>query len=201
MSGMQKPGTLRLLTLTTADLADNAAFQRHFRQLRMRLLRRGLLLEYIRCPEFTKDGLRHEHILFRGTYITQAYLSHLWASIHGAPVVDIRRSWARRRLAGYLASYLAKSPAGRYSYSWGWVWKGFGKSWKVLKGFSREMGWNFHKLLTTWRWCVSLNMRPEDRLRECGYVFGSLQSLPNKVQSKDTSQVAFRYGQASLAFP
>lgn len=174
MSGMHKPGKLRLLTLTTAKESDNETFQRHFRQLRMRLLRRGLLLDYIRCPEFTESGLRHEHILFRGSFIEQSALSHLWAQIHGAPVVDIRRVWGKRRVAGYLASYLAKSPCGRYAYSWGWVWKGFAKSWQVLKAFSREMAWDYRYLLTVWRTCVLMNVRPEDRLKECGYVFSSL---------------------------
>ncbi len=174
MSGLQKRGEVRLLTLTSASVACNQAFQRHFRQLRMRLLRRGLLVDYIRCPEFTKSGLRHEHILFRGSYIDQLYLSHLWAEIHGAPVVDIRRVSGRRRLAGYMANYMAKSPAGRYGYSWGWVWRGFAHSWTVLKRVSRDLGWNYKQLLIYWQWCVKLNIKPEDKLREVGYVFSYL---------------------------
>lgn len=117
ISGLEKKGQVRLITLTTATESQNEAFQKDFRKLRMRLLRRGLFLDYIRCPEFTKSGLRHEHILFRGSYIEQAYLSYLWKSIHGAPVVDIRRVWGKSRMAGYLASYMAKAPAGRYCYS------------------------------------------------------------------------------------
>jgi len=174
MSGLQKPGTVRLLTLTSASVSDNQAFQPHFRQFRMRLLRRGLFLDYIRCPELTESGLRHEHILFRGSYIEQAYISHLWAQIHGAPMVDIRRVSSRRSLAGYMANYMAKAPAGRYSYSWGWVWKGFASSWRVLRRFSREMAWDYGTLLTVWRTCVLMNIRPEDRLKECGYVFSYL---------------------------
>jgi len=171
-SGLERMGNVRLLTLTSSPGAGD--FQRDFRKLRMRLLRRKLLLDYIRCPEKTASGLRHDHIIFRGSYIDQLYLSRLWGEIHNSPVVDIRRVGGRHRLACYLANYLAKSPAGRYSYSWGWVWKGFAHSWAVLKRASRELGWNYQKLLTTWQWCVRVNLKPEDRLREVGYVFSYL---------------------------
>ncbi|MBA7712533.1 hypothetical protein ES703_121511 [subsurface metagenome] len=162
MSGMEKKGRLRFLTLTTSRVGDNASFQQHFRQLRMRLLRRRLLLDYIRCPECTKSGLRHEHILFRGSYIEHAYISFLWAKLHNAPIVDIKGVWSRRGMAGYMAGYMAKSPAGRYSYSWGWVWRGFAKSWKLLKRFSREMAWSYDHLLTVWRWHVRLGIKVEE---------------------------------------
>ena len=161
ISGLEKGGQLRLLTLTTASQSQNKTFQKHFRMLRMRLLRRRLLLDYIRCPELTKSGLRHEHILFRGDYIMQAYLSHLWAEIHGAPVVDIRRAYGRRQLAGYMANYMTKAIAGRYSYSWGWVWKGFTKDWKALKAFWRQTSWGFDNLLTFWKECIRLGERPD----------------------------------------
>ena len=164
MSGLERQGLLRLLTLTTASKVSNETFQKDFRKLRMRLLRRGLFLEYIRCPELTKSGLRHEHILFRGSYIEQAYLSKLWSDIHNSPVVDIRRAWGKRRLANYLASYVTKEMCGRLSWSWGWVWKGFVHSWTLLKKFSREMGWNYKKLLTTWKWCLILDIHPEKEL-------------------------------------
>ena len=165
-SGLEREGNVRLLTLTTSDAATGRDFQRDFRILRMRLLRRRLLLDYIRCPERTVSGLRHDHILFRGSYIDQAYLSYLWGEIHNSPVVDIRRVGGRHRLACYLANYLAKNPAARYSYSWNWVWKGFVKSWKLLCKFSKEDGWNYQILLTNWRWCVRINMKPERRLEE-----------------------------------
>ena len=173
-SGLIKSGEVRLLTLTSSTESASANFQKDFRKLQMRLKRRGLIEDYIRCPEKTRSGLRHEHILFRGSYIEQAYLSYLWAKIHDSPVVDIRRVRGRHSLACYLAGYLAKSPAGRYSYSWGWVWKGFSESWKVLKRFSREMAWSYKYLLTIWQNCVIQNVKPEDRLLACGYVFSSL---------------------------
>lgn len=162
MSGLERHGNLRLLTLTTAEGVSNEAFQADFRKLRMRLLRRKLLLDYIRCPEYTSSGLRHEHILFRGSYIEQSYLAKLWAEIHHSPVVDIRRVWSKRRMASYLASYMAKSPAGRYAYSWGWVWKGFVRSWEALKKYGWEIGAQFSEILTAWRWHVKLKIKPEE---------------------------------------
>ncbi|MBA7551839.1 hypothetical protein ES705_44389 [subsurface metagenome] len=130
----------------------------------MRLLRRRLLLDYIRCPEYTESGLRHEHILFRGSYIEQTYLSYLWNKIHGAPIVDIRRVGSNRRLAGYLANYMAKAPSGRYAYSWGWVWKGFAGTWAKVKKLGWETGTPFEEVLTFWNWCIKMNKRPEELL-------------------------------------
>jgi len=172
MSGLERMENVRLLTLTSAP--GSGDFQKHFRMLIMRLKRRGLVEDYIRCPEQTQTGLRHDHILFRGSYIEQAYLSYLWAQIHHSPVVDVRRVGGRHRVACYLANYLVKSPAGRYSYSWGWVWNGFARSWEILKRASRDLGWSYGQLLINWRWCVRVNVKPEDKLREIGYVFSYL---------------------------
>ena len=167
MSGLEKGGRLRLLTLTTAHQSDNQDFQRHFRMLRMRLLRRGLLLDYIRCRELTKSGLRHEHILFRGSYIEQAYLGHLWEEIHGAPIVDIKAVYGKRRLASYLAKYAAKGIEARTAYSWGWVWRGFARSWVLVKKVGWEWGYTFDEVLTFWRRCVRLGYKPDEVMLAC----------------------------------
>lgn len=167
-SGLHRKGVTRLLTLTSSPTSGD--FQKDFRKLIMRLKRRGLVSDYIRCPEYTQSGLRHDHIVFRGSYIEQAYLSHLWAEIHHSPVVDIRKTWNSHRMASYLASYLAKSPAGRYSYSWTWVWKGFVWSWTVLKKASRELNWDYKTLLTKWELSVIFNTKPEDWLSALGYI-------------------------------
>ena len=160
MSGLERDGHCRLLTLTSSITSGN--FQRDFRCLIMRLRRRGLVTDYIRIAELTRSGLRHDHILIRGGYIEQVYLGKLWASIHSAPIVDIRKAYGNRRLSNYLAKYLAKDSVARMSYSWGWVWRGLAKSWTRLLKFAREMGWNFDKVLTVWRVCVKVNYRPEN---------------------------------------
>jgi len=164
MSGLEKGGRLRLLTLTTANENDNKDFQKHFRMLRMRLLRRNLLVDYIRCRELTKSGLRHEHILFRGSYIDQAYLGHLWEKIHGAPIVDIKGVYGKNRLASYLAKYAAKEVAARTAYSWGWVWRGFCRSWYLVKKVGWQWGCSMDEVLTFWRRCIRLNYKPDERM-------------------------------------
>ena len=167
MSGLEKGGKLRLITLTTAHQSDNELFQKHFRMLRMRLLRRGLFLDYIRCRELTKSGLRHEHILFRGSYIEWLYLSHLWEQIHGAWVVRIQGVRGKRRLASYLAKYASKEVAARCAYSWGWVWRGFARSWFLVKKVGWKWGYTFDEVLTFWRRCIRLDMKPDKVMLEC----------------------------------
>ncbi|MBA7587467.1 hypothetical protein ES708_29496 [subsurface metagenome] len=167
MSGLEKGGQLRLLTLTTARQSDNELFQKHFRMLRMRLLRRGLLLDYIRCREMTKSGLRHEHILFRGNYIAQVYLSQQWQEIHGAPVVWIQSVRGKSWLASYLAKYAAKGVAARTAYSWGWVWRGFAKSWSLVKRVGWRWGYTFAEILTYWRICIKVDYKPDERMLAC----------------------------------
>lgn len=167
MSGLERGGQLRLITLTTASVADNELFQPHFRMLRMRLLRRGLMVDYIRCREVTKSGLRHEHIIFRGSYIDQRFLSHQWREIHGAPVVWIQRVRGKSHLAGYLAKYASKGIEARTSYSWGWVWRGFCRSWSLVKRVGHKWGYTFAETLMFWRNCVRLNYKPDKRMLDC----------------------------------
>jgi len=133
----------------------------------MRLKRRGLFLDYIRCAEYTKSGLRHEHILFRGSYIEQQFLSKLWEGIHGSKIVDIRIARNRKRLANYLASYLAKERAGRIAYSWSWLWRGFAKSWTLIKRIAYRDNIDFEQVLTFWNYCCRMVWRPDEYLKFC----------------------------------
>ncbi|MBA7712365.1 hypothetical protein ES703_121339 [subsurface metagenome] len=130
----------------------------------MRLLRRHLLLDYIRCREVTKSGLRHEHILFRGSYIEQAFLSHLWQEIHGAPVVWIQGVRGKGRLSSYMAKYASKGIEARTAYSWGWVWRGFAHSWALVKSVGWRCGYSFLEVLTYWRWCIRMNYKPDEKM-------------------------------------
>lgn len=131
MSGLERGGSLRFLTLTSsADAPDD--IQRSWRCLYMRAKRRGLIDGYIKVPELTKQGRQHLHILFRGSYISQRLLSKWWSEIHHSNVVDIRsfRPYrGKQRTASYMAKYMSKENAGRYSWSWGWVWRGFCQHW------------------------------------------------------------------------
>jgi hypothetical protein len=114
---------------------------------------------YIKVVERSRNGKQHLHVLFRGSYIEQAWVSAQWQEIHGAKIVDIRRAVvgkSKHRIAAYLAKYMSKEGAGRYSWSWGWVWKGFVKDWNRLKHYwwnAASMGehLDFDWLVRAWR--------------------------------------------------
>lgn len=126
----------------------------------MRLRRRGVLVDYIRVIELTKSGFEHVHMIYRGSYIPQPVLSNLWQEIHQAPIVDIRsvRPSGRhlRGAAAELAKYMAKEGCRRYSWSWGWVYKGFVRTWKLAKSlFSKFLHYHpipraFERFLELW---------------------------------------------------
>jgi len=140
MSGVERGGTLRFLTLTSSNQSPDLA-QHSFSVLYKRLRRRGLLVGYIKVPELSKNGKQHLHVLFRGKYIEQAIISHWWNEIHQAKVIDIRLVTYRRtphRVASYMAKYMSKGNLWRYSWNWDWVWRGFVKDWTRLKRLVRQ---------------------------------------------------------------
>lgn len=161
ISGINRGGRLRFLTLTSSDAAPDD-IQRSWRCLYMRLLRRGLVTGYIKVPETGEDGRKHLHILFRGSYIQQQLIKAMWKQIHLSDVVDIRlvKSYGNpKRLASYMAKYMTKELAGRYSWSWGWVWKGFVRDWTIYKKWwSRFMSNGgtkpFRYCITGWDMCL-----------------------------------------------
>ena len=109
----------------------------------MRLRRQGILTDYIRVVELTKSGFEHVHLIYRGHYIPQPVLSKLWQEIHQAPIVDIRSVKSSKRhmrgAAAELAKYMAKEGCRRYSWSWGWVYKGFVRTWTLAKSLFRRI--------------------------------------------------------------
>lgn len=158
MSGLERGGSLRFLTLTSSPESPPTC-QRDFRCLYMRLKRLGLIKGYIKVPEYTKSGLQHLHIIFRGSYVEQALISRLWYKLHRAKVVDIRavRPFSGKgAIASEMAKYMVKSNAGRYSWNWAWVWRGFVKDWTRLKRLWRYLNasaanYPFQALIKWWR--------------------------------------------------
>ena len=135
ISGIERGGTLRFLTLTSGPDSPDTC-QRSFRALYMRLKRRNLIQGYVKVPEKSKNGKQHLHVLFRGSFIEQQLISQWWLEIHHASVVDIRlvrHRGNRRRIASYMAKYMSKENEYRYSWNWGWVWRGFCRDWLELK--------------------------------------------------------------------
>ena len=174
ISGIERGGTLRFLTLTSSNDSPDTC-QRSFRCLYMRLKRRNLIKGYIKVPEQSKNGKQHLHVLFRGSYLEQAMISAWWQEIHHAKIVDIRATGKHRsnqNLASYMAKYMSKENLYRYSWSWGWVWRGFVRDWTHLKKLWRYInscGWakTFADLLRWWRlwlkgaWQPDFSIMPE----------------------------------------
>ena len=158
ISGLERGGALRMLTLTSSNEAPTD-IQRSWRALYMRLKRRHLIEGYIKVPELTKGGRLHLHILFRGSYISQSLISKWWEEIHKSKIVDIRfvkLNRGKHKVAGYMAKYMSKESAGRYSWSWGWVWRGFCRHWTIYKRywwrhFNVEGKTTFRNCLVGWR--------------------------------------------------
>lgn len=152
MSGLRLGGALRLMTLTTSVEAEAAELDigKSFRALMMRLRRRNLCSGYVKVKEYTLAGRPHLHVVVRGGYLPQWWLSQVWSEIHLSPIVDVRAIRQRAGLAGYLAKYMGKSSDARYSWSWDWVWKGFVKDWKALLRDGFEMGASMLDIVAMW---------------------------------------------------
>lgn len=164
MSGLRLGGSLRLITLTTSEESWKAGkrIQESFRALVMRLRRRGWCLGYVRVVEFTQAGLPHYHVIMRGRYIPQSYLSRIWAQIHLSPIVDVRGVRRKGSMASYLSKYLGKDPLARYSWSWDWVWKGFVRNWHDLIVDGLAGGLRMVDIIDEWeRILDAYRLRPE----------------------------------------
>lgn len=127
---------VRVMCLTSSDASESShkALHRHFSALVKRIRRRYGKFEYIGVKEFTRKGLLHLHLLFRGVFISQRWLSDAWFDLHGAFRVFLQQLRGRRkRIGAYLCKYLVKEPRySRYWCSWGWVYRGFVRDWKMI---------------------------------------------------------------------
>lgn len=151
-SGMAVGGNIKFITLTTSWAAWDAGkdIRQSFRAFIMRLRRRSLCTGYVKVIEFTKAGLPHLHILLRGPYIPQWWLSKIWGEIHLSPIVDVRAVRGRDGAAGYLAKYMGKDKRSRQSWSWDWVWRGFVQDWKNLLRVTRPAMFTLTNVIQAW---------------------------------------------------
>lgn len=128
--GRSRGELMRFLTLTTGSGGSDLRLRRDFQLLRRRIER-----TFHFKPEYwsirTNEGNGVLHIVFKGRYVPQKWLSKAWSSIHGACIVDIRALHGRtRRIANYLVTqYLGHQSFERMSWSWGWVFRGFCGLW------------------------------------------------------------------------
>lgn len=83
-----------------------------FRRLREEIQRTRKLgpIPFIAVFEATEAGWPHLHILWRGPYVPQKWISNFMARRHDSPIVDIRKIRNRKSAAGYVAKYVGKAP-------------------------------------------------------------------------------------------
>lgn len=109
------PQTLLTLTCSTRANPDpEEAFRRLsdavnklFKRIRRRCA--PAPVEYFLVWELTRAGHPHAHLLLRGPFISQRWLSAQWADLAGSPIVDIRAVSNAQAAASYVAKYLTKA--------------------------------------------------------------------------------------------
>ena len=137
-------GTCRFFTLTSPGDEDAetsyAEFPARWKRFRMRLERRFGRIEYLGVVEPQKRGAAHVHVVYRGPFIPQQWLSRVAAECGFGKIADIRRS--NPALMRYLAKYLSKdlsNPASkppRYFRRVRWS-----RDWCVWEKRRREVPW------------------------------------------------------------
>jgi len=134
--GKSRRERLRFMTLTSSPESRGRKLNADFRALKMRILRKlHFKMKYWKIRTNEANGVLH--IVFRGKYIPQEWLSEQWAEIHKSPIVDIRSLHETRKgLTGivfyFVGSYLSKQSFERMSWGYSWVFPASLKSWKSL---------------------------------------------------------------------
>jgi hypothetical protein len=138
--GKSRNQRLRFMTLTTSDQAKDLGFHKklndQFRALKMRIYRKYMFkMKYWKIR--TNEGNGVLHIVFRGKFIPQKWLSSKWTDLHKSPIVDIRSLYETPRglkgICFYLiGNYLTKQSFERMSWGYSWVFPAFVGCWKCL---------------------------------------------------------------------
>lgn len=71
-------------------------------------LRKNNVCEFLAVFELTKLGEPHLHIIQRGSYMSQKWLSAQMLELMGAPIVDIRTVRGKKEVARYVTKYISK---------------------------------------------------------------------------------------------
>lgn len=145
-------GTCRFFTLTSPGTEDGDTsyeqFPERWKQFRMRVERRWGRIEYIAVVERQKRGAAHVHVVYRGPFIPQQWLSRVAAECGFGRVADIRRSNPKlmRYLAKYLTKELSDPKAGPPRYFRRVRWS---RGWCVWEKRSRAVPYNDWWILDT----------------------------------------------------
>jgi hypothetical protein len=134
--GKSRRERLRFMTLTSSPESIGRSLNADFRALKMRIFRKFYFkMKYWKIR--TNEGNGVLHIVFRGKYIPQKWLSEQWTDIHKSPIVDIRSLYETRKglqgIVYYLiGNYLAKQSFERMNWGYSWVFPAFVRSCKSL---------------------------------------------------------------------
>lgn len=105
----------RVVTLTIRPLPSHTIPQRidylrgRLRVLCQRIRRQFKAFQYLACLELTKRGTPHIHMLTRGTYISQRWLSSAWLALTGAHQVHISKIDRKAGAIHECVKYLIKT--------------------------------------------------------------------------------------------
>ena len=133
---------LRVITLTSSleKRACQSEMGKAWQVLRKRIDRRfGMSLEYFRLR--TSEGNGVLHIVFKGGFIPHSWLKNAWNEIWKSPIVFIQAVRGEKRLARYIVTHYMAGHRGfmRQSWSWGWVYRGFVRTWRSICQSSVDM--------------------------------------------------------------
>lgn len=105
-----------------------------WRQIRRRFMKlyRNSKIEFLAVFERTGLGEPHLHIVQRGAYMRQKWLSQQLEHLIGAKIVDIRYIRSKKAVAFYIAKYIGKEP-----FQFGTL-KRYWRSLKYLKMSNKE---------------------------------------------------------------
>ncbi len=135
------------MTLTSSPISPKD-IHRSFRTFVKRVRRKHGSFEYIAVKELTKTGLAHLHILYRGAFMPQAWISTTWQEVHQARITYVEEVRGNlKQVSNYLAKYIV-SEGERFWWSWNWVYRGFVRDWKAI---CKENGYRMQDAIDAWR--------------------------------------------------
>lgn len=180
LAGFQSGERVRLMTLTSPGDEDSERsyqlLRPRWKRLRETLRRRfpGLRLEYFAVIERQRRGHAHLHVLFRGPYIPQRWLSSAAQKAGFGPIVDVRQvgKAAGRYVAKYLGKEMGATPEAlgfpplpkwhrraTWTHRWAPEFARKRRQWQVEQGL----------LAYIWYIASGMPMRVASRLQAIGY--------------------------------
>lgn len=147
----------RFITLTASDEAgeDEDAVARLLVHAWRMVLQRGKREgrwkhpQYLAVFEETKRHRPHLHILWRGPWVDQQWLSERMREYMRSPVVSVMRVRSSRRASSYIAKYVSKAA---------WRWQGTKRYWRTMHWRTFEPEWKQQRERNPRQWYRLMQM-------------------------------------------